>query len=145
MRKIDKLHPIQSFIDFVKRENPTTWDEFDNVVRRETKEFMLLEEQFLLCGYTELYIDDNYCHMDHYIKRSLDNSQCYVWNNLIVAVNDDDFGAKFKDGANGIKNLSDYNYIFNPVNDRIQDFFRYTTDGKIHPIENLSESNFKKL
>lgn len=144
MRKIDKLNPIQQFIDFLKNVNPTTWDEFDNDIRRETKDFILLEEQNLLCGYTELYIDDNYCHIDHYIKRSLDNKKCYAWNNFIVAVNDDDFGAKYKDGPNGIKSLLEYSLIFNPVIDRAQDFFRYTTDGKIHPLENLSENNFKK-
>lgn len=144
MRKIDKRNPIQQFIDFLKKANPTTWDEFDNDIRRETKDFILLEEQFLLCGYTELYIDHNYCHIDHYIKRSLDNNKCYDWDNFIVAVNDDDFGAKYKDGPNGVKSLLEYNLVFNPVIDKAQDFFRYTTDGKIHPIENLSGNNLKK-
>jgi hypothetical protein len=61
-----------------------------------------------------------------------------------VSDNDDDYGAKHKDGRFGIKSLGEYNLIFNPVNDRTQDFFRYTTDGKIHPAENLRQVDFDK-
>lgn len=144
MRKIDKYPPIQTFVDFVRNNTPITWKDCESSVKRATTEFILLEEQFLLCGYTEIYIDSTDCHIDHYIKRDLDNRLCFDWNNLIVAVNDDDYGAKHKDGKSGIKNLIEYSLIFNPVIDRTQDFFRYTTDGKIHPAENLNQVNFNK-
>lgn len=144
MKKIDKTLPLQSFTDFVIRNNPIVWSDCDSQIKRKAKEFILLEEQFLLCGYTEIYIDNEDCHIDHYVKRALNNNLCYDWNNLVVAVNDDDYGAKYKDGGNGVKNLADYNLIFNPVNDRTQDFFRYTTDGKIHPADNLNQADFNK-
>jgi uncharacterized protein (TIGR02646 family) len=144
MRKIDKIGRLQSFADFLKKNKPVFWKELDGQVRKDTREFILLEEQFLLCGYTEFYIDNEDCHIDHYVKRDLDNRLCYDWNNLIVAVNDDEYGAKYKDGGNGVKNLADYNLIFNPVNDTTQNFFRYTTDGKIHPADNLSQSDLNK-
>ncbi len=144
MRKIDKKLPIQSFVDFVRTKNPLNWKDCDGNVKKETKEFILLEEQNLLCGYTEIFINNEDCHIDHYVKRDINNNLCYNWDNLIVAVNDDDFGAKHKDGRNGVKNIRDYTQIFNPIVDRTQDFFYYTTDGKIHPTNNLNKAKALK-
>lgn len=145
MKKINKTQPTQDFIDFVKKKKPTDWRDCDANVRNNARDHMLLQEQYLLCGYTEIYIDNEDCHIDHYVKRSLDNSKCYDWNNLIVAVNDEDFGAKYKDnGRNNIKSLVEYNNILNPIIDNGEDYFEYSLDGKIDSISSLTGNNLIK-
>lgn len=145
MKKINKKNPPKVFSDFVRTKRPTNWKDCESDIKEEAKEFMLLEEQDLLCGYTEIYIDNEDCHIDHYVKRSLDNRLCYNWNNLIVAVNDEDFGAKHKDnGGNNIKSLAQYNDILNPVNDDGNDYFQYSLNGEIDPIETLNPKDIDK-
>ncbi|NML72120.1 TIGR02646 family protein [Chryseobacterium sp. RP-3-3] len=145
MKKINKQQPSQEFTDFVKSKRPTDWKDCDGEVKRQAKEYILLEEQDLLCGYTEIYIDNEDCHIDHYVKRSLDNRLCFDWKNLIVAVNDEDFGAKYKDnGGNNIKSLAEYNDILNPVNDDGNDYFQYSLNGEINPIETLNSKGIDK-
>lgn len=145
MKKINKLPAPFVFTEFVRLENPVNWSDCDGEVKRQSKEHMLLNEQNILCGYTEIYIDNEDCHIDHYIKRSFDNRLCYVWDNLIVAVNDEDFGAKYKDnGANNVKSSADYNNIFNPVNDITQNFFKFSLDGEINSKDDLDAINFSK-
>lgn len=145
MKKINKQDPPKKFTDFVRTKKPNNWKFCDSEVRKEAKEYMLLEEQDLLCGYTEIYIDNENCHIDHYVKRSLNNSLCYNWNNLIVAVNDEDFGAKHKDnGPNNIKSLADYNNILNPVIDDSKDFFKYSLDGEATYLDDLNKSDSLK-
>ncbi|GJQ06326.1 hypothetical protein CAPN010_04840 [Capnocytophaga cynodegmi] len=144
MRKINKASPPSSFTDFVREKSPINWSCCPSNVKQEAREQMILEQDFL-CGYTEIYIDENDCHIDHYIKRDINNSLCYDWNNLIVAVNDNDFGAKHKDsGGNRVKSLADYSNLLNPVTDNTQAFFKYTLDGTINIADNLSNNDKTK-
>ena len=145
MKKIDKTDPPKSFVDFVKKKKPVHWCDCDSLIKSEAKEFMLLNEQDLLCGYTEIYIDNDDNHIDHYVKRSIDNGLCYDWNNLIVSVNDDDFGAKYKDnGENGVKVKSDYLKLLNPVKENCEVFFKYSFDGKIDALDDLNKNDKEK-
>ncbi|MCW2465063.1 retron system putative HNH endonuclease [Elizabethkingia anophelis] len=145
MKKINKQNPPKEFTDFVKNKKPSVWNDCDGDVKKVAKEYILLEEQDILCGYTEIYIDNEDCHIDHYVKRSLDNKKCYDWNNLIVAVNDEDFGAKHKDnGPSNIKSLAEYNNILNPIIDNGDDYFEYSLDGKIDPISSLQGNALTK-
>lgn len=144
MKKINKAQPPKSFSEFVKKEMPIHWSECNSDVKSDSKETMLLYEQDFLCGYTEIFIDNEDCHIDHYVKRSIDNRLCYVWENLIVAVNDDEFGAKYKDnGENCIKMIGDYSSIVNPVLEEAQYYFKYSLDGQIDPADELDDT--KKL
>lgn len=138
MRKIEKQQPLECFEDF-KKENPgVDWNhDFSNPrlpsfrCYEEIRFQILLEEQQILCGYTELFINnEKNTHIDHYIKRSFDNTKTFDWNNLIVSCNDDDFGARYKDMKSKIT-LAEYSDIFNPVIDNVQDYFEYLTNGEV--------------
>lgn len=146
MRKINKSLPTPAFFsDFVKRDKPKEWKDCESEVKKQSKEYMLLYEQSFLCGYTEIYIDNEDIHIDHYIKRSIDNRLCFEWDNLIVAVNDEDFGAKCKDnGTNNVKTIADYNNIFNPVIDATEIFFEFSLDGQIDSKKGLEHINSSK-
>lgn len=147
MRKIDKGTPVAGFNGNNFNNSCTTWSEF----HKEHKEMyeksrcvILTDEQKQLCGYTEIYIDDlKDCHIDHYKKRSLFPELTFEWNNLIAATNDSEFGAKYKDNKSGIQS-NDYDNIFNPVTDNVENYFNYTAWGEVTPKTAISEMNNRK-
>lgn len=144
MRKINKEAPISSFSEFVTKERPNTWNELHEKgkdVFEETRYHILVEEQNCLCGYTELLItDDKECHIDHFKKRSMFPTETFNWNNLIVASNDERFGAKYKDNVSGIQK-SNYSTLLNPVFDSVEDYFYYNSFGQIEPKLDLDDND----
>ena len=125
------------FSNFVKKKSPKKWDELHPGNRDVFKEMCkaLLKEQNNLCGYTEIYLGDSKeGHIDHYIKRDIDNSKAYDWENLIYATKDTAFGACYKDQA---IRREDYINIFNPVKDCPDDYFEYTYLGEIQPKSDI--------
>lgn len=154
MRKIDKVGATDDFKTF-KRNNPgSNWiSDFSNprcdayLIYCDCRYIMLTDEQVFQCGYTEKYIEGTKdCHIDHYVKRSLDAvgaAKTFDWDNLIVATNDEDFGAKYKDNKYKIK-LLDYPLIFNPVTDSPEQYFSYMTNGEIVPKSDITDNSIKE-
>lgn len=140
MRHIDKKQTSPKFSTFVKKKLPKQWHELylqDKDIYKEACE-ALLEEQSNMCGYTEIYFrDKEKGHIDHYIKRSIDNRKTFDWKNLIYATKDDAYGANCKDK---IIKIEDYKDIFNPVTDYPEDYFEYTFFGEIHPKSDIDAS-----
>jgi uncharacterized protein (TIGR02646 family) len=134
MRKINKQTPLENFSGN-RYKDCSDWSCFHDKYKdiyEEARLQILIDEQKCLCGYTEIYIDnDKNGHIDHFIKKSINQGLTFDWNNLIVATKDDNFGARFKDmqyNSNGIQQ-SEYSEIFNPVNDDVK--FKYTEWGEI--------------
>lgn len=137
MRKINKGTALKNFNGNNYKNTCYDWgcfhEKYEKIFQYARLQ-ILLYEQNNLCGYTEIYImDDEKSHIDHYIKRSHDNKLTFEWNNLVVAIADDNFGANYKDnkyhGKNkGIKK-EEYIDIYNPVVDDIS--FQYTEWGEI--------------
>lgn len=150
MRKINKSEPIASFQKFV-RANPTAnWRDFHDLAKEvylETRDYIVLEEQDCLCGYTELPIEDvTDSHLDHYVKRDFAPNRTFDWNNLIASCNDDDFGAKYKDNTVKIR-ATDYASIFNPVENDVEEYFYYNEFGEIeakHDLEPILKDKVEK-
>ncbi len=144
MRHINKNQAPPKFSESVKRKLPKQWEELhqqDKDIYREACE-ALLEEQNNMCGYTEIYFRDNVKrHIDHYIKRDIDNRKTFDWNNLIYATRDSEFGACHKDKV--IKKV-DYMDIFNPITDYPEEYFEYSYLGEIHPKSDIDASNHAK-
>ena len=148
MRKINKGDHSPLFDNFVTKYSPTHWDEIHaegdpKDAYQDTKLKILIDEQNQLCGYTEIYINELNCHIDHYKKRSVFPELTFDWNNLIVATYDDNFGARYKDNKSGIQ-ANDYNNIFNPVVDNVENYFDYTTWGEVTPKTAISEVDNQK-
>jgi len=136
MRKINKSTPLAHFNGKCYKDC-FDWDCFKSRyydIFSEARFKILTEEQNQLCGYTEIYIgDDEESHIDHYIKRADNNRLTFEWNNLVVAIADNDFGANFKDNKCHGKNKGiteeEYSDIYNPVTDDIT--FEYDEWGAI--------------
>lgn len=147
MQKINKQEPLATFINFKDKNKGANWNDFHKDAKEvftETRQQMLIEEQNCFCGYTEKLIEEEYhCHLDHYVKKSLDPVKTFDWNNLIASCNDDDYGAKYKD-SNFCKSLNEYPYFFNPVITRVQDNFNYLTNGEIEAKKGISSENENK-
>ena len=147
MRKINKGTPVAGFNGNNFNNSCTTWLDFHEEhqeIYEKSRFVILADEQNQLCGYTEIYINDlTDCHIDHYKKRSLFPELTFEWNNLIAATKDSDFGAIYKDNKSGIRE-NDYNHIFNPVTDNVENYFYYTTWGEVTPKIAISEIDNQK-
>jgi len=137
MRKINKQTPLANFNGSIYNDDCSDWGCFHEKYKdkfQEARLHILLEEQNGLCGYTEIYINnEEECHIDHYKKKNsaFYPSLVFDWSNLIVATKDSDFGANFKDNkynGSGIEK-SEYADIYNPVVDDIP--FEYDEFGAI--------------
>ena len=148
MRKINKGNPIPGFNGNNFNNSCNNWSDFHRDhkdIFEESRSVILTDEQNQLCGYTEIYINELiYCHIDHYKKRSMFPELTFDWNNLIVATYDDHFGARYKDNKSGIQ-INDYNNIFNPVINNVENYFYYTTWGEIVPKYGISDSEKDKV
>ena len=186
MRKINKSEPPE-FADqtdnykkcrrkFAEQTaNFTNWEnEFLNPLKEECTITILNDEQKGLSGYTEMPLDYEKCrrkgllHIDHFIKRELDPSKMFDWDNLIVDIQrkgngkikvpgyDDDFnfGASFKDNKiktqnikteeDRIKKLQINSRLINPVTENPHHFFMYLENGEIAVNDRLQSEDEKQ-
>ena len=147
MRKINKKAALLDFNGANFKGDCRSWAEFHENYKKiyeEARCKILVNEQNRLCGYTEIFISElKFCHIDHYKKRSISPELTFDWNNLIVATKFSEFGAGHKDQKCGIQK-SDYNNIFNPVVDDIENYFYYTEWGEVVPKTTISEDEIEK-
>ena len=138
MRKIDKGEPIPSFIEFVRQNHPTQWEDTKDVSHT-WREYILEFEQHRLSGYTEKPVRLEKSHIDHFRKQKLFNTLVFDWNNYIVDSIDETYGAKYKDKF--VKTKTDNEKLINPVTEDASRFFKYELNGKIEVADSLSSQN----
>lgn len=137
MRKLDKGAPSQSFVDFVRKNNPKEWEEAKGA-SRQWREHILEHEQHGLSGYTESPITLDGSHIDHFRKQEFFNKLVFEWNNYVVDSTDEGYGAKYKD--NFIRTREENEKLINPVTEDASRFFKYDISGKIKVADDLSEA-----
>ena len=149
MRKINKLEPLPNFngnnyntdckIWSCKKCTDITFHNKYKSIYEDSRWQILVDEQKQLCGYTELYIENlENSHIDHYRKREHFPNLTFEWNNLVVATKNNNFGANYKDSTYQIKK-HEYNSIFNPVTDSVENYFYYDELGMIRDDEGKVE------
>ena len=106
-------------------------DENIGKIRYRLREYMLLEEQNLLCAYCEKEIDDNpkNSNIDHFKTRNLFPELTLEYSNLLVSCNVKERCSSFKDIH--IRSREEYANIVNPILENPNDFFDYLTTGEI--------------
>ena len=135
MKTVIKKEP-NFYSNFISKNKPKIWKTVSQEIGFECRIYMLSEEQNFQCAYTEISIEPENAHIDHFIKQSFIKSGLFSvsiteWNNLFTTCNYEYFGAKHKD-----KNIKkeDYNVIINPAKDNPNEYFDYTFTGEILPI-----------
>ncbi len=140
MRRIHKLTPLPHFNGDNYNRDCFLWNEKSGYISfhgkykdifEQTRLQILIDEQHQQCGYTEIYINnEKECHIDHYIKQEYNQNLRFNWNNYIVATKDNNFGANYKDNTYKITE-DEYDLIFNPIIDNIENHFYYNEFGMI--------------
>ena len=135
MRKISKGDPHEAIKKFEGQQEWSVSVDYHRIWR----EHILGTEQYGLSGYTEapLHMDDS--HIDHFYKRSLFRDKVHSWENLVVDTIDETYGAKYKDKL--VKIAPDNLKVINPVTENPRQFFKYKVDGRIAPLDELSEND----
>jgi len=83
VKQISKKAP-QFYRDFVRKNSPTEWSDVSLSIGYELRMLMLMEEQNYQCAYTEIRVEPEDSHIDHFRKQSLFQNLIFDWNNLLV-------------------------------------------------------------
>lgn len=137
MKQISKQEP-KFYQDFIRKKLPTEWRDVSLSIGYELRMFMLMEEQNYQCAYTEIRVEPEDTHIDHFRKQSLFPNMRFDWNNLLASGNSEAYGARYKDKK--LKKQQDYKFIINPVVDNPKDYFTYSFTGDILADENDSKA-----
>ena len=123
----------------------TAWDSSEiKSIRPKLREYILLEEQNLLCAYCEKEINDNpkNSNIDHFRLKAghLFPEKTLDYSNLLVSCNTKGRCSDYKDKH--IKSKKDYDNIINPVIENSDDFFDYLLTGKVVPKSDNKKAKF---
>ena len=136
MKQLIKGEAPKILTDFVKHKRPKVWEDI-NSIRRELRKH-ILEEQNNLCAYTELRINAvEECHIDHYHTRNLYPGKTFLYENLLVSCNVEEYGAKHKDKQ--VRSKKDYESLINPVKEDPTDYMDFGLTGKVQPVEDCAK------
>jgi len=132
----------------LKVDNPKVSDAWSdkkiNDIRPKLREYILLEEQNLLCAYCERTIDDNprNSNIDHFRLKAghLFPEKTLDYNNLLVSCNTSGRCSDYKDKH--ISSKDSYDNIVNPITENPDDFFDYLITGVIVAIDNNPKAEF---
>ncbi len=140
MKKINKKEP-DFFRRFLSRNTPESWGELSIEIGFDVRTYMLMEEQNFQCAYTEIRLEPEKSHIDHFKKKSLFPNLAFEWENLLTSCNYDYYGARFKDRQ--IKR-EQYQNLINPVAEDPQQYFTYSFTGEILIDENNEKAKITR-
>ncbi len=96
MKQITKTEP-QIYGDFITQNSPPEWGDVSKAIGYDLRMHLLIKEQNYQCAYTELRVEPEDTHIDHFRKQSLFQRLKFDWNNLLASCNSEAYGAKYKD------------------------------------------------
>lgn len=131
MKQITKNETPAFLSVFLAKKHPSIWDDIAPI-RQDLRKY-ILEEQGSCCAYTEIRIvEDNDCHIDHYLTRNLFPEKTFEYKNMFVACNSENYGAKYKDKQ--VTGKSDYAFLVNPAEENPLDFLEFSFTGNVYSI-----------
>jgi uncharacterized protein (TIGR02646 family) len=132
MKKIDKGKIPDFFSQYIKRSKPEQWNETASV--RSDLRTYILKEQGYCCAYTEIRLNDDNSHIDHYRTRNLFPRLTFEYTNLLVSCNSEQYGARYKDKL--VKRQEEYKDLINPVEESSSGLMEFTFTGRVESIDN---------
>ena len=70
MKMVSKLEPV-FYQDYISRNKPGTWKQLSFDIGFDMRTYMLMKEQNFQCAYTEIRLEPEKSHIDHFKKKSL--------------------------------------------------------------------------
>ena len=148
MLKLNSCEP-ECFISFKKKNNPHSYqDDCNDYELRECLREALIKEQRYQCFYCEKKIENNpsKVHIDHIIQRDINHKLECTYSNMALSCNSKKHCGKYKD-KQGTWNSSKFLRIFSEnleLQESVDDFFIYMSNGKIAVKNSLSENEKKR-
>ena len=148
MLKLNSCEP-ECFISFKKKNNPHSYqDDCNDYELRECLREALIKEQRYQCFYCEKKIENNpsKVHIDHIIQRDINHKLECTYSNMALSCNSKNHCGKYKD-RQGTWNSSNFLRIFSEnleLQESVDDFFIYMSNGKIAVKNSLSENEKKR-
>lgn len=136
MLKVNKEKEPDFLLEYKKKYSPKSWNDYNNVIKAEIKQNILVKEQKEYCSYCEkkIYTNDD-GHIEHIKPRDRYPSEFQNYDNLIVSCNEKNSCGMYK------KNKYDNNFI-NPVIVKPEEYFDYNiANGDIVPKSDDEKSN----
>ena len=129
MKHIEKEHVPDFFHDFIIANHPENWNDLAPI-RSQLRTYILENEQRNQCAYTELPLNAECSHIDHYKKQDLFHHLIFEYTNMLVSCNAEEYGAKYKDKCIK-KDIAPYAGLVNPVADNPSDYLEFAYTGEV--------------
>ena len=148
MLKPNSCEP-ECLISFKKKNTPHSYqDDCNDYKLRECLREALIKEQRYQCFYCEKKIENNpsKVHIDHIIQRDINHKLECTYSNMALSCNSKKHCGKYKD-KQGRWNSSKFLRIISEnleLQESVDDFFIYMSNGKIGVKNSLSENEKKR-
>jgi uncharacterized protein (TIGR02646 family) len=162
MKYINKPYQVQGPYCLKKKfeqgkpSNPDkAWENLGSQCKQEITNDYLRPEQYHLCAYTEIDLDELGSHIEHIKPKSRYPECTFDYQNLILSgfhsdelqhyAYADRFGGHFKCGDRSKREIDKYNpdLFISPLQADCENYFSYEVNGLVQPNPNLSEEEKK--
>ena len=130
------------------------WENLGSGCKQEITNNYLRPEQYYLCAYTEIDLDELGCHIEHIKPKSRYPEYTFDYQNLILSgFNSDElqyyeytdrFGGHFKCGDGSERDKYDSDLFISPLQVECENYFSYEVNGQVEPKPNLSAEEKKR-
>ena len=141
----------QKFAQGTPSDPQAAWQNFSSECTQHLINDYLGPEQYELCAYTELSLDELGCHIEHIKPKNKKHGypqHTFDYQNLVASCLDSDQLHQFScaDRFGGHFKLSNYdaNLFISPLEPDCQRYFSYETDGRVIPASNLSTTEAQR-
>lgn len=125
MKRIQKGEPLESLVDFAKRNPSANWENLDYDVKQELRE-TLRQEQGHICCYCERQLMESKTHIEHLKPRDRFPQETFCYENLLLSCQDNRSCGIQKHGWHS-------DNMVTPLDCDCEDRFIFTGNGQILP------------
>ncbi|MEK8015288.1 MAG: retron system putative HNH endonuclease [Candidatus Parabeggiatoa sp.] len=147
---------IKKFEQYVSNKPEKAWGNLGSECKQEITNNYLRPEQYHLCAYTEINLDELGCHIEHIKPKSRYPEYTFDYQNLVLSCFNSDelqyheytdrFGGHFKCGdiSKGERDKYEPDLFISPLQAECENYFSYEVNGIIEPNPNLSAEEKKR-
>jgi uncharacterized protein (TIGR02646 family) len=146
----------KKFEQEVPKKPEKAWGNINRECKQEITTHYLRPEQYHLCAYTELNLDELGSHIEHIKPKSRYPECTFDYQNLVLSCFNSDelqyhdyvdrFGGHFKSGdiSKGERDKYDPDLFISPLQAECEHYFSYEVNGRVEPNPKLSTEENKR-